>query len=124
MDGIVEGRPPLEATRCIMHMAATIDEGAKTSKVITVNDETRAFLEAPAVRQVCIELRVEDRSHTDIELDTVGRLPMSLYSPRDAATNWQEEVAKEVARWCFKRGRYNPCLNWKINRLSSISTWR
>ena len=37
---------------------------------------------------------------------------MSLHGTRDAAMNWQEEVAKEMAKWGFKRGRYNPCLYW------------
>ena len=37
---------------------------------------------------------------------------MSLYGTRDAAMNWQEEVAKEMSRWGFKRGKYNPCVYW------------
>jgi len=37
---------------------------------------------------------------------------MSLYGTRDAAMNWQEEVAKEMARWGFRRGQYNPCVYW------------
>jgi len=32
--------------------------------------------------------------------------------------NWQEEVAKEMHRWGFRRGQYNPCLyshaEWKV----------
>ena len=35
---------------------------------------------------------------------------MSLYGTRDAAMNWQEEVAREMQKWGFQRGRYNPCL--------------
>ena len=42
--------------------------------------------------------------------DNVGMLQMSLYGTRDAATNWQEEVAKEIISSDFSRGRYNPCL--------------
>ena len=34
---------------------------------------------------------------------------MSLYGTRDAAMNWQEEVAREMTRWGFRRGEYNPC---------------
>ena len=26
--------------------------------------------------------------------------------------NWQEEVAKEMKQWGFRRGKYNPCLYW------------
>ena len=57
----------------------------------------------------------------DRKNDMVGLLEMSLYGTRDAATNWQEEVAKEMKRWGFKRGVYNPCLyrhpEWKIRTL-------
>ena len=32
--------------------------------------------------------------------------------------NWQEEVAKEMGKWGFRRGTYNPCLyahdEWKV----------
>ena len=35
---------------------------------------------------------------------------MSLYGTRDAAMNWQEEVDREMKKWSFKRGKYNPCL--------------
>ena len=37
-------------------------------------------------------------------------LNRSLYGTRDAAMNWQEEVANEMHRWGFSRGQYNPCL--------------
>ena len=35
---------------------------------------------------------------------------MSLYGTRDAAMNWQEEVARVMPKNGFVRGRYNPCL--------------
>ena len=59
-----------------------------------VNDVSRAFFEAPAVRQVCIELPEEDANSADRNADNVGHLKRSLYGTRDAAMNWQEEVAK------------------------------
>ena len=37
---------------------------------------------------------------------------MSLYGTRDAAMNWQEEVAREMKTLGSTRGRYNPCLYW------------
>ena len=46
-------------------------------------------------------------------MDSVGHLQMSLYGTRDAAMNWQGEVAKEMKGWGFTRGRYNPCLYWR-----------
>ena len=41
---------------------------------------------------------------------------MSLYGTRDAAMNWQEEVAKEMRKWGFTRGQYNPCLYYHRQR--------
>ena len=61
MDGIFAGTPPLEALRCLIHEAATIrNKDDQHSKVIMINDVARAFFEAPAVRQVCVELPDED----------------------------------------------------------------
>ena len=52
----------------------------------------------------------EDLTVEDKRRDNVGHLRMSLYGTRDAAMKWQEEVAREMAKWGFRRGRYNPCL--------------
>ena len=41
---------------------------------------------------------------------------MSLYGTRDAAMNWQEEVAREMHKLGFKRGQYNPCLYYHPQR--------
>ena len=87
MEGIFAGTPPLEALRCIVHEAATIRKGEDTtSKVVMVNDVSRAFL-----RQVCVELPAEDTAVLDRQMDHVGHLQMSLYGTRDAAMNWLEE---------------------------------
>ena len=111
MAGIFAATPPLEALRCLIHEAATIrNKNDQYSKVVMINDVSRAFFEAPAVRQVCVELPDEDITSADKIADRVGYLQMSLYGTRDAAMNWQEEVAKEMIKWGFKRGRYNPCI--------------
>ena len=81
-----------------------------TSKIIMMNDGSRAFFEAPAVRQVCVEIPEEDMTAADRRAENVGHLRMSLYGTRGAAMNWQEEVAREMTRWGFGRGRYKPCL--------------
>ena len=86
------------------------------SKVIMINDVARAFFEAPAVRNVCVELPKEDKSEADVRHDKVGHLRMSLYGTRDAAMNWQEEVAREMRKLGFQRGRYNPCLYYHAGR--------
>ena len=85
-----------------------------------VNDISRAFFEAKATRKLCVELPSEDMTDEDYRLDKVGLLEMSLYGTRDAATNWQEEVARSMAGWGFKRSTYNPCLYW--NQMTGVRT--
>ena len=63
-----------------------------------------------------MELPKEDKTEMDIRHDKVGHLRMSLHGTRDASTNWQEEVAKEMRSWGFIRGRYNPCLYFHKGR--------
>ena len=46
----------------------------------------------------------------------MGLLKMSLYGTRDAANNWQEEIAKFMLGDGFTRGKYNPCLYWHPKR--------
>ena len=117
MDGLFAGTPPLEALRFLVHEAATVraDEEMGT-KVIMINDVARAFFEAPATRDICIEIPKEDLSDADRKHDKVGHLRMSLYGTRDAAMNWQEEVAREMLRLGFQRGKYNPCLYYHRQR--------
>ena len=111
MDGLFAAIPPVEALRFLIHEAATArSEEPLGSKVLMINDVSRAFFEAPAKRNICVELPKEDLTDADIRHDKVGHLRMSLYGTRDASTNWQEEVAKEMRGWGFSRGRYNPCL--------------
>ena len=94
MDGIFAGTPPLEALRCLIHEAATVrSRDDQYSKVMMINDVARAFFEAPAVRQVCVELPDEDLTSSDRTADRVGHLKMSLYGTIDAAMHWKEEVA-------------------------------
>jgi len=117
MDGLFAGTPPLEALRFLVHEAATVRSGEEMgSKVIMINDVARAFFEAPAMRNICIEIPKEDVSEADKRHDKVGHLRMSLYGTRDAAMNWQEGVAKEMRKWGFTRGQYNPCLYYHRQR--------
>ena len=89
--GLFAVAPPLEALRPLVSEAGTIGE---EEKVIMINDVARAFFEANATRQMCIELPEEDKTPKDVKNDNVGLLQMSLYGTIDAATIWQEEVAK------------------------------
>ena len=117
MEGLFAGTPPLEAFRYLIHEAATVRSNEKVgSKVLMVNDVARAFFEAPATRNVCVEIPKEDKTEADVRHDKVGHLRMSLYGTRDAPMNWAEEVAKEMRRLGFQRGRYNPCLYYHESR--------
>ena len=117
MEGLFAGTPPLEALRYLIHEAATVRSNEKMgSKVLMVNDVARAFFEAPATRNVCVEIPKEDKTEADIRHDKVGQLRMSMYGTRDAAMNWAEEVAKEMRKLGFQRGRYNPCLYYHEDR--------
>ncbi len=87
--------PPLEALRLLVHEAATVRTHEEMgTKVIVINDVVRAFFEAPATRNICIEIPKEDLSEADRRHDKVGHLRLSLYGTRDAAMHWQDEVAK------------------------------
>ena len=69
-----------------------------------VNDVARAFSEAPAMRNVCVEIPKEYLSEADRRHDKAGHRKMSFYDTRDAAMNWQEEVATYMTRIGFVRG--------------------
>ena len=100
MERLFAATPPLEALRYIVHRAATVSDGGRgEEKVIMINDVARAFFEAKATRNVCVELPEEDISPGDRTRDMVGHLVMSLYGTRDAAMNWQEEVARVMRSW-------------------------
>ena len=92
------------------------------SKVLMIHDVARAFFEAPAVRNVCVEIPKEHKSEEDVRHDKVGHLRMSLYGTRDAAMNWQEEVAREMRKLGFRRGKYNPCLYYHAEKKSGPSS--
>ena len=100
----------MEALRFLVHEAATVEgeEEEEQEKVIMANDVARAFFEAKAIRKLCVELPSECAESCGG--NNVGLLRQSLYGTRDAAMNWQEEVAREMKNWGFNRGQYNPCL--------------
>ena len=118
IQGLFAGTPPLEAMRYILHIAAT---GRGGRAIVMINDVARAFFEAAAKRMVYIELPVEDLRENERGQDLVGVLNMSLYGTRDAAKNWQDEVARMMKIWGFRQGQYNPCLyhhdKWQLATL-------
>ena len=110
MDGIFAGTPPLEAMRYLIHEAATVrSHEPKGSKVLMINDVARAFFEAPAVRNVCVEILAEDMTEEDRRHDKVGHLQMSMYGTRDAASNWEQEYSEFLELAGFARGKSVTC---------------
>ena len=81
-----------------------LTSGNKGEKLM-VNDVSRAFLCAPARRQVFVELPPEDPDHGSM----VGELNYSMYGTRDAAQNWGEECAETMIKAGFVRGLASPC---------------
>ena len=79
-------------------------------KSLLIADVSRAFFEAPAKRDLSVELPEEALAAGETVVDTVGKLKASLYGTGDASTNWQEEVSKCMMRSGFKVGRYTPCM--------------
>ena len=80
------------------------------------NDVARAFFEAPMHRDACIEQPAEAMGEGEDPAGWVGKLQMSLYGTRDAATNWQELVALEMEKAGFQQGVYNPCTYYHAER--------
>lgn len=111
--GLFAATPPLEALRFLISRAAT---GKHEDSVVMINDVARAFFEAPIQRDVCIELPDEDLEEDDKGQNLVGLLKMSLYGTRDAAANFQREVATVMSKLGFQQGKYNPCTFWHPKR--------
>ena len=110
-DSIYASTPPLEALRAIISYAATHnkghDGGRRRLKHIMINDVRRAYFYAKAKRDLYIELPPED---TRGSKDQLGKLRLSLYGTRDAASNWQETLASHLVSLGFIRGVGHPCV--------------
>ena len=113
MDGLFASTPPLEALKLLVSCAATSlkEESAEMKwekdfeQMIMVSDIARAFFEAPATRNIAVELPPEDLDES--EVDCVGLLLKSLYGTRDAAKNFQEEVKRFLIGLGLNIGKYN-----------------
>ena len=61
MDGLFAGPPPLDAFRFLIYEEATVrTDEPMGSNVLMINDVSRAFFEAPAVRDIWIEIPKEN----------------------------------------------------------------
>eukprot|EP00973_Karenia_brevis_P066174 9197381-Karenia_brevis.AAC.1 len=92
-----------------MSDVATVDNiNEKWDKVLMFNDVSRAFFEAPARREVCVEIPDLMKTDEDRKQDNVGYLKKSLYGTRDASANFQAEVRRFMEGRGFVQGRYSP----------------
>ena len=73
-------------------------------------DVRRAYFYAPARRRVFVKLPPEDHQAGDEHM--CGLLQYSLYGTRDAAQNWEEELATTVSDLKLPRGSACTCV-WK-----------
>ena len=78
--------------------------------MILIADVSRAFFEAPMKRKVAVVLPQEALDGDETTEDTVGVLEMSLYGTRDAATNFQREVARLMKSLGYLQSKYNASL--------------
>ena len=73
-------------------------------------DVRRAYFDAPARRRVFVELPPEDYLPGDEHM--CGLLRYSLYGSRDAAQNWEEELATTFSNLKLTRGSACSCV-WR-----------
>ena len=95
--------PPSECLRMLISRMAS-QEGSE----MMYADVSRAYFYAKAVRPVYVKLPDEDRGEGDHEM--CGRLMMSMYGTRDAATNWAAEYTETLLQEGYVRGQANTCL--------------
>ena len=62
----------------------------------------RAYFYAKTNRDIYIELPAEDLEGSK---DQLGKLNLSLYGTRDAASNWQEHLSRHLESIGFSRGK-------------------
>ena len=91
VDGLFAATPPLETLRLLMSWAASCGVAPLggtariKEKCILIADVSRAFFEAPARRDVCVELPEEAMERGETTQEVVGKLLASLYGTTDAS---------------------------------------
>ena len=99
--------PPLEALKVVLSEIAT---GTRRGKVVALVDVRRAYFYAPARGKVMVELPPEDYQPGDKHM--CGLLRYGLYGTRDAAQNWEEELATTLSSLKLTRGSACSCV-WR-----------
>ena len=104
------GKPNIRA-RWVAALKVVLSEiatGKRKGKVVALVDVRRAYFYAPARRRVLVELPREDCQTGDEYM--CGLLQHSLYGTRDAAQNWEEELASTLCDLKLTRGVACPCV--------------
>ena len=101
------GTPPTEALRMLCSLAATKNEKGEYRSMMC-NDVSRAYFYAKVRKDMWIELPPEDVAKGEEGL--VGKLNLSMYGTREAASNWQDEVGMHMRSIGFIQGRASNCL--------------
>ena len=101
------GTPPLFAARLLVALAAVLRVRQWSLMAL---DVTCAFLYAPCVRELFIELPADDpKSKTG---KYVGKLKKALYGTRDAPQLWLSELKRTLEMLGFKSSLLFPCVYW------------
>ena len=96
---------PLEALKIVVSEIAT---GEREGKVLALVDLRWTYFYAPARRKVFVELPPECCQPGDEHM--FGLLRHSLYGTRDAAQNWEDELASTHSDLGLTRGSACPCV--------------
>ena len=104
---VTRANAPLEALKVVLSEIATRTRGGKVVALVGVRG---AYFYAPARRRVFVELPPEDYQPGDEHM--CGLLRYSLYGTRDAAQNWEEELATTLSSLKLTRGSACSCV-WR-----------
>ena len=97
--------PPLEALKAVLSEVATGKRGGKVVALVYVR---RAYFYAPARGRVFVEFPPEDYHAGDEPMCEL--LQYSLYGTRDAAQNWEDELASTLSDLKLTTGIACPCV--------------
>jgi hypothetical protein len=106
-DKFFASTPPLEAMRLIMSIAAE-----NRSSQLRLLDISRAYFNAPARREVYVELPPE----AGYGRGYVGLLNKAMYGTRDAAQSWEQTYGEALEQMGFTKGLTSPCVAWCAKR--------
>lgn len=99
--------PPSEVLKLL---ASRCVSGKSRTRCMMSNDVKRAYFYAETRSEIYIGIPDVDRAPSDDNNDLVGRLNLSMYGTREAASAWQAKVADVMNRAGFVKSVVNPCI--------------